>query len=109
LVEGDLAHFEATLIPLGDDTMKVEWFVNGKPLDASHRFRTVYAFGMVVLEISDVKLEDSAVYTCRATNAYGFDEISCDLECVLAKDRVIRPKFTTHLKVREGKILIIVR
>lgn len=93
------AHFEANLIPLGDDTMKVAWFCDEKPLDASHRFRTVYAFGLVVLEILDVRKTDSKVYKCVATNAYGRDEVSCDLECVSAQDRVVKPKFTRHLKV----------
>lgn len=98
LVEGDLAHFEANLIPLGDETMTVEWFCDGQPLEASHRFRTVYAFGLVVLEILDVKLSDSKKYKCVARNAWGMDEVECDLECVLAKDRVVKPKFTRHLK-----------
>lgn len=69
------------------------------PLAASSRIRTIYVFGMVVLEIVGVNLSDTAKYTCRATNAYGMDEISCDLECVLEKDRVVKPKFTRHLKV----------
>lgn len=35
LSEGDLAHFEASLTPVGDQTMVVEWFYNGKILEAS--------------------------------------------------------------------------
>lgn len=31
-VEGESAHFECRLKPVGDPTMKVEWFFNGKPL-----------------------------------------------------------------------------
>lgn len=54
--EGEVAHFEGMLIPLGDQTMRVEWFFNGEPLKASHRVRTVYAFGMVVLEIIGTKV-----------------------------------------------------
>lgn len=97
--EGDLAHFEANLIPIGDETMKVEWFKNGKPLEAGHRIRTVYAFGVVVLEIFDTLMEDNGTYTCRATNAWGMDEISTELECVVAGERVVKPKFTVPLKV----------
>ncbi|ODN04243.1 Titin [Orchesella cincta] len=102
LQEGDLAHFEATLIPVGDETMKVEWFKDGKPIEAGHRIRTVYAFGMVVLEIFDCKLEDNGIYTARATNAYGKDEISTELECVIASERVVKPKFTVPLKNLEN-------
>ena len=65
LLEGDIAHFEATLTPVGDQTMTVEWFYNGQSLKLGHRERTVHAFGMVVLEIIGTKVEDSGVYTCR--------------------------------------------
>jgi hypothetical protein len=65
LLEGDIAHFEATLTPIGDQTMTVEWFYNGQSLKLGHRERTVHAFGMVVLEIIGTKVEDSGIYTCR--------------------------------------------
>lgn len=32
LAEGKMAHLEATLTPVNDPTMKVEWFRNGKPV-----------------------------------------------------------------------------
>lgn len=32
LVEGQAVHMEATLTPVNDPTMKVEWFFNGKPI-----------------------------------------------------------------------------
>lgn len=35
LQEGDRAHFDARLIPIGDPTMVIEWYVNGKPVEAS--------------------------------------------------------------------------
>lgn len=34
-VEGGKVHFEARIEPVGDPTMCVEWFLNGKPLAAS--------------------------------------------------------------------------
>lgn len=33
--EGQTAHFECRLIPVGDPTLKVEWFRNEKPLETS--------------------------------------------------------------------------
>lgn len=33
--EGGKIHFEARIEPVGDPTMRVEWFVNGRPLEAS--------------------------------------------------------------------------
>ena len=35
IVEGTRAHFEATVVPVGDPTMQLEWLVNGSPIPAS--------------------------------------------------------------------------
>ncbi|KAG7174092.1 Titin-like 20 [Homarus americanus] len=101
LEEGEIAHFEAMLTPVGDQSMRVEWFFNGEPLKASHRVRTVYAFGMVVLEVLGTKIADSGEYTCRAHNKWGKAECSVTLECV---DRAHGqpPKFTTQVQSLEG-------
>ncbi|XP_068082222.1 titin [Anabrus simplex] len=101
LSEGEIAHFEASLTPVGDQTMVVEWFYNGEVLKASHRTRTVHAFGMVVLEILGTKIEDSGTYTCRATNKWGRAEISVELECV-DKSKGQKPQFTTQIQSLEG-------
>lgn len=34
-IEGGRIHFEARIEPVGDPTMRVEWYVNGRPLEAS--------------------------------------------------------------------------
>lgn len=99
--EGELAHYEANLIPLGDQSMVIEWFFNGKVLEASHRVRTIYAFGTVALEVLGTKIEDTGTYTCRATNKYGTAEISCTLECV-EKPRGQKPRFTSHIQPLQG-------
>lgn len=33
--EGGKVHFEARIEPVGDPSMRVEWFLNGRPLEAS--------------------------------------------------------------------------
>lgn len=99
--EGQIAHYEASLIPTGDQSMVIEWFYNGKTIEASHRIRTVYAFGMVVLEILGTKTSDSGVYSCRATNKWGQTEISVKLECI-DNSKGQKPKFTTHIQNIEG-------
>lgn len=39
LIEGQAGHFEARLEPVNDPTMKVEWFLNGKPLQSGRLFQ----------------------------------------------------------------------
>lgn len=36
--ENAFAHFEARLEPLGDPTLRVEWFKDGRPVEASKFF-----------------------------------------------------------------------
>lgn len=69
--EGASAHLEATLTPVNDPTMRVEWFCNGKPIQTGHRFKTTYDFGFVALDILYAYEEDSGIYMCRARNAVG--------------------------------------
>ncbi|KAA0201394.1 hypothetical protein HAZT_HAZT001733 [Hyalella azteca] len=95
--EGEIVHFEAMLTPVGDQTMRVEWFYKGEALKASSRVRTVYAFGMVVLEIVGTKVSDSGDYTCKAHNKWGKAECSLNLE-VVDRAHGQPPKFTTHIQ-----------
>lgn len=37
--ENDPVHFECRILPANDVRMNVEWFFNGAPLSAAHRFR----------------------------------------------------------------------
>ena len=64
LPELKTAHFEATLTPVNDPTMKVEWLHNGKPISQGHRFKTVFDFGFVALDILYTYAKDSGNYMC---------------------------------------------
>lgn len=41
LPEGRSAHLEATLTPVNDPTMKVEWYCNGRPIKQGKSFRSI--------------------------------------------------------------------
>ena len=56
--------------------MRVEWFIDGKPLAASSRVTVTYRFGYISLLLIGVIREDSGVYTCRVTNEAGYAESS---------------------------------
>lgn len=69
--EGRPVHLEATLTPVNDPTMKVEWYCDGRPIQQGHRFKTTYDFGFVALDILYAHAEDTGTYMCKAKNAVG--------------------------------------
>lgn len=75
--EGKPVHLEATLTPVNDPTMRVEWFCNGKPIQQGHRFKTTYDFGFVALDILYAHAEDTGTYMCKAKNAVGEAVTTC--------------------------------
>ena len=79
LPEGQPAHLEATLTPINDATMKVEWFRNGQPIPQGHRFKTTNDFGFVALDVLYAYPEDTGNYTCRAVNAVGEAVTTCSV------------------------------
>jgi len=75
------AKFEVQLAPVGDPSMKVDWFFNGEPLIAKTQFMTINDFGYIALNFGWVYRQDSGEYMCRATNAHGSAEIKATLQC----------------------------
>ena len=69
--EGKNVHLECRLEPMGDPTMRVEWFFNGKPITVGSRFKSYFDFGFVALDVIGVTALDSGEYTVRATNHLG--------------------------------------
>ncbi|KAF8383875.1 ketn-1 [Pristionchus pacificus] len=84
--ENEPVHFEARLQPASDVKMTVEWYHNGAPLPAAHRFRPMFDFGYVALDILYAYPEDSGVYELVARNELG--ETRCQLELVVTGDKV---------------------
>lgn len=85
--EGGFAHFEARLEPVGDSTMRVEWFKDGQPVHASSRITSFFNFGYVALSIKQVSAHDVGVYTCRATNALGQATTNAQVT-IVSKDNI---------------------
>lgn len=88
LKESDKCHFESRLVPINDPDLKVEWYKDGKLLRAGHKFKPMYDFGYVALDILYTYPEDSGVYLCKATNNYGEDVTQAEIKCY-PKDSVI--------------------
>ncbi|VDP08349.1 unnamed protein product [Soboliphyme baturini] len=89
LQEGDNAHLEATISPVNDPNLKIEWFLNGKALKTGSRVKAICDFGFVILEITPVYPEDSGEYLCRASNRLGEAVTSAHIVCE-SKDKIIR-------------------
>lgn len=81
LRETEPTRFDAKLIPIGDPTMRVEWFRNGVPLRQANRYVIKYDFGLVSLDMLWTYPEDDGIYECVATNAVGQDRTRAELKC----------------------------
>merc|ERR1711981_1027509 len=86
VIEGQPAHFDCRVEPIGDGSMQIEWYHEGKPIQIGSRIHTITDFGFVVLDIDWTFKRDSGVYTCRATNRYGTAETTANLVCLSKKD-----------------------
>lgn len=97
-VEGTNVHLECRLQPVGDPTMKIEWFVNGQPVKTGHRFRPAYEFDYVALDLLGVYASDSGVYTCQARNQLGEAVTSCSVRIIAKKDLVLETQHPSGLE-----------
>ncbi|VDM30128.1 unnamed protein product [Toxocara canis] len=100
--ENEPVHFEARIQPASDVKMTVAWlnflpsktnsargtckmcnfgYHNGAPLAAAHRFRPMFDFGYVALDILYAYPEDSGTYTLVARNELG--EVQSNVEVIV--------------------------
>ena len=101
--EGGFAHFEARLEPMGDHTMKVDWFKNGKPVEASSRITSFFNFGYVALTVKQVATHDMGTYTCVASNACGKTETSAELKAVVKAESEFQSKSSAKIQTMEER------
>jgi titin len=71
VAEGQNAHMECRVVPVGDPSLKFEWFCNGKQLKMGSRFQVTQDFGFVTLDIASCVAEDSGMYIVKAKNLAG--------------------------------------
>lgn len=97
-IEGTNVHMECRLQPVGDPTMKVDWFCNGRPIRVGHRFRPAYEFDYVALDLLGVYPVDSGVYTCQARNQLGEAVTSCAVKVIAKKDLVLESQHPSGME-----------
>lgn len=71
IMEGEMAHFEAQVVPIHDPNLRIEFYHNGKPLQSASRFHVTFDFGYVALDIQKCIPEDAGEYSVKAINALG--------------------------------------
>jgi titin len=81
VLEGEAVHLEARVEPKNDGNMEIIWLHDGKPLKSGSRFKTVYDFGYVSLDILYTYEEDGGEYVCIARNKFGEDKTQATLQC----------------------------
>ncbi|KIH48983.1 immunoglobulin I-set domain protein, partial [Ancylostoma duodenale] len=78
-LEGDSVHLECRVTPINDPQLKVQWYRNGAPLPEASRFKPLYEFGFVSLDILYAYPEDNGVYELVATNDKGEARTKCQI------------------------------
>lgn len=81
----------------GSPVIQVTWFKNNKELNESNTIRMSFVNSEAILDITDVKVDDSGNYSCEAMNDVGSD--SCSSEIVI-KGLFTQLQSTAFLKKR---------
>lgn len=79
--EGGPVHFDCRVEPVGDSTLRIDWFHNGRPFATGSRVHMLNDFGFVVLDMDYTYARDSGEYVCRATNKWGSAMTKAKLTC----------------------------
>lgn len=80
--EGGPVHFDCRVEPVGDPTMRIDWFQNGRPLATGSRVHQLNDFGFIALDIDYIYIRDSGEYVCRATNKWGTATTTAKVTCI---------------------------
>ncbi|KAK6058392.1 hypothetical protein COOONC_04040 [Cooperia oncophora] len=88
LIEGQPAHFEATVEPVDDANMQITWLLNGVPMPNSSRVKTINDFGWVIMDINQVEPRDTGEWTCVASNPAGEARCSAPLN-VTSRENIV--------------------
>lgn len=79
LTPGDSARLQCKV--KGSPDIQVTWFKNNKEIRESNKHNMSFVNFVAVLDISDMKVEDSGSYSCEIANDVGSD--SCSTEIVV--------------------------
>lgn len=75
--ENHTLHLEAQIRPTNDPYLTIEWYKDGRILNASSRISSLNSFGFVSLTVRATREVDSGVYVCRAVNRWVIYSFVC--------------------------------
>ncbi|KAF5301257.1 hypothetical protein FQR65_LT00957 [Abscondita terminalis] len=92
----------------GNPTPTVAWYKDGMPIDNNPDYQTSFDEGTCTLTIEETFAEDSAKYTCKASNQAGSTETSAILSVkeIRPEEELLPPTFIKHLEpaiVKQGQ------
>lgn len=84
--EGGPVHFDCRVEPVGDPSMRIDWFHNGRPMATGSRVHQLNDFGFIALDIDYIYLRDSGECKCTINkicfvflvNNFDLIFLSCD-------------------------------
>lgn len=79
--EGSPIHFDCRVEPVGDPSMRIDWFQNNRPFATGSRVHMVNDFGFISLDVDYTYARDSGEYVCRATNKWGTATTKASVSC----------------------------
>lgn len=79
--EGAPSHFDCRVEPVGDSTMRIDWFHNGRSFATGSRVHQINDFGFISLDMSYTYARDSGEYICRASNKWGSATTKATITC----------------------------
>lgn len=103
--EGGRAHFDCRVEPVGDPTLRIDWFFNGRPFATGSRVHMINDFGFVVLDMEYTYARDAGEYICRASNKWGTATSKAKLICKAKHDVVLDSQLPTGMSGEKLKEL----
>ncbi|XP_014261597.1 titin-like isoform X2 [Cimex lectularius] len=79
--EGDSVQFQCKVHPAKDPSLKIEYFVRGKPIPFGARFKGTSAFGLISFTINNCRPDDSGEYMVVASTNKGKCSTAAVLKC----------------------------
>ena len=69
--EGSNINLVAQITPVNDPALRIEWTLNGQPLQSDKRINTTFEFGYITLTVTNLQECDSGIYMVKVSNGKG--------------------------------------